>query len=41
MLNKDDFNTILLNSATRDGDTIEKCYEKCEGKDWINKIDKI
>lgn len=32
MLNKDDFNTILLNSATRDGDTIEKCYEKCEGK---------
>ena len=32
MLNKDDFNTILLNSATRDGDTIEKYYEKCEGK---------
>ena len=32
MLNKDDFNTILLYSATRDGDTIEKCCEKCEGK---------
>ena len=32
MLNKVDFNTILLYSATRDGDTIEKCCEKCEGK---------
>ena len=32
MLNKDDFNTILLYSATRDGDTVEKCCEKCEGK---------
>ena len=28
----DDFNTKLLYSATRDGDTIEKCCEKCEGK---------
>jgi hypothetical protein len=32
MLNKDDFNTKLLYSATRDGDTVEKCCEKCEGK---------
>ena len=33
MINKDDFNTILLYSATKDGDTVEKICEKCEGKE--------
>ena len=32
MINKDDFNTILLYRATRDGDTAEKICEKCEKK---------
>lgn len=32
MVNKDDFNTILLYRASRDGDTIEKISEKCQGK---------
>ena len=32
MLNKEDFNTLLLYRATRDGDTLEKIQEKCEGK---------
>ena len=32
MINKDEFNTILLYSATRDGDTVEKICEKCENK---------
>lgn len=32
MINKDDFSTILLYRATRDGDTLDKICEKCEGK---------
>ena len=32
MINKDEFNTMLLYSATRDGDTVEKICEKCENK---------
>ena len=32
MVNKDEFNTILLYRATRDGDTVEKIGEKCENK---------
>ena len=32
MINKDDFKTILLYRATRDGDTVEKICEKCEKK---------
>ena len=32
MINKDDFNTILLYRATRDGDTVEKICGKCEKK---------
>ena len=32
MMNKDEFNTILLYRATRDGDTVEKIFEKWESK---------
>ena len=32
MINKDDFSTILLYRATRDGDTLDKISEKCEVK---------
>ena len=32
MINKDDFSTILLYRATRDGKTLDKICEKCEGK---------